>query len=154
MSSRKRASPICFFAQDVERYLVRIDFEHSRFRSLLSEASLKNVQVGREPIFTVQKAVELTGLSEHTLRYYERVGLISSVRRDQSSKHRQYSTEDIARLEALSCMRALGMRLADMKAYLAMASQGRKVSRKMLQILERQQARLQERLAETKRYIE
>ena len=51
-------------------------------------------------------------------------------------------------------MRALGMRLADMKAYLAMASQGRKVSRKMLQILERQQDRLQERLAETKRYIE
>src|SRR5262245_46214854 len=62
--------------------------------------------------------------------------------------------EDIARLEALSCMRALGMRLADMKAYLAMASHGKKASRQMLKILERQSARLQERLAETKRFIE
>ena len=114
---------------------------------------MKIMQSTGGSMITVQKAVELTGLSVHTLRYYERMGLIPSVRRDESSKHRLYSTEDIARLESLSCMRALGMRLAEMKAYLAMASRGKKVSRQMLTILERQQARLQERLAETQRYI-
>ena len=104
--------------------------------------------------FTVQEAVHLTGLSQHTLRYYERIGLIARVRRDNSSNHRLYSTSDIARLEALSCMRALGMRLSEMKAYLAMASKGKKASRQMLTLLERQRVRLQKRLAEVQRYVE
>ena len=114
---------------------------------------MKSVPTPRERTFTVQDAGRLTGLSQHTLRYYEHVGLIPPVRRDSSSKHRQYSTEDIARLEALSCMRALGMRLDEMKAYLAMAGQGKKASRQMLRLLESQQSRLQQRLAEVQRHI-
>ena len=40
--------------------------------------------------FTVQETAERTGLSEHTLRYYERAGLLAAVRRDGSSGHRRY----------------------------------------------------------------
>ena len=37
---------------------------------------------------TVLETAERTGLSEHTLRYYERAGLLTAVRRDGSSGHR------------------------------------------------------------------
>ena len=57
---------------------------------------------------TVQETAERTGLSEHTLRYYERAGLLRGVRRDDSSGHRRYSPEDVARISTLACLRATG----------------------------------------------
>ena len=47
--------------------------------------------------FTVQEAALRSGLSEHTLRYYERVHLIPSILRDKSSRHRRYTQEDLDR---------------------------------------------------------
>jgi MerR family transcriptional regulator, aldehyde-responsive regulator len=38
---------------------------------------------------TIQQVSRLTGLSEWTLRYYEKVGLIDAVARDESSRHRR-----------------------------------------------------------------
>src|SRR5687767_9249406 len=52
--------------------------------------------------FTVQETAERTGLSEHTLRYYERAGLLAAVRRDGSSGHRRYSADDVARVRTLA----------------------------------------------------
>ena len=49
--------------------------------------------------YTVQQAAALTGLSEHTLRYYERIGLIQPVARQESSGHRRYGPADLAKLE-------------------------------------------------------
>jgi len=39
--------------------------------------------------FTIAQVARLTGLSEYTLRYYEKVGLIDPVDRDDSSGHRR-----------------------------------------------------------------
>jgi hypothetical protein len=58
--------------------------------------------------YTVQQAAALTGLSEHTLRYYEKIGLIQPVPRQQSSGHRRYRASDMIKLETLACLRAAG----------------------------------------------
>ena len=65
--------------------------------------------------FTVQETAERTGLNEHTLRYYERAGLLTAVRRDDSSGHRRYSADDVARVRTLACLRATGMPLVQMR---------------------------------------
>lgn len=44
---------------------------------------------------TIQQVTALTQLNEHTLRYYERIGLLDPVNR-ASSGHRRYSTQAIA----------------------------------------------------------
>jgi hypothetical protein len=44
--------------------------------------------------FTIQQVARLTGLSEYTLRYYERIGLIDRVSRDDSSGHRRYDSRN------------------------------------------------------------
>jgi DNA-binding transcriptional MerR regulator len=44
---------------------------------------------------TIQQVAEITQLSGHTLRYYERIGLLSPVNR-AANGHRRYSNLDIA----------------------------------------------------------
>src|SRR4051812_35620446 len=81
--------------------------------------------IAPEEAFTVQQAAQLTGLSEHTLRYYERVGLLPPVRREDSSRHRRYSAEDISIIESLACLRAAGLPLEQMRRYIGLMPQGR-----------------------------
>lgn len=66
---------------------------------------------------TIQQVARRTGLAESTLRYYERIGLIDEVPRDQSSGHRRYPPELVAAVESLACLRGTGMSVHDMRAY-------------------------------------
>ena len=68
---------------------------------------------------TIQDVSRRSGLSEPTLRYYEEVGLIGPVGRDERSGHRRYRDADVDILQALACMRALGVGIEDMRAYQA-----------------------------------
>jgi DNA-binding transcriptional MerR regulator len=74
--------------------------------------------------YTVQEAAERTGLSVHTLRYYERAGLIPSVGRDESSGHRRYTEGDIGAIVFLKRMRATGMPIREMQRYVALVREG------------------------------
>ena len=68
---------------------------------------------------TIQDAARRSGLSEPTLRYYEEVGLIGPIARDPSSGHRRYREDDVDTLQALACLRAMGVGIADMRTYQA-----------------------------------
>ena len=65
----------------------------------------------------------LTGLSIHTLRYYEKIGLIEPVPR-LSSGHRQYNRNTVQRAEALGYLRATGLGVEDMRSYLRNVDRG------------------------------
>jgi DNA-binding transcriptional MerR regulator len=75
-------------------------------------------KVGDTSHLTIQEVSRLSGLSEPTLRYYEKIGLISAVERDESSGHRRYGPAVVETIEALSCLRSTGMSVQDMRAYL------------------------------------
>jgi DNA-binding transcriptional MerR regulator len=95
----------------------------------------------------------MTGLSEHTLRYYERARLLGSVRRERSSRHRRYSSEDIARLRTLACLRAAGMPLGRMRRYFELAKHGASAAPQQQALLDEQRGVLQERLAELQSHL-
>ncbi|MEO6921116.1 MAG: MerR family transcriptional regulator [Collimonas sp.] len=65
---------------------------------------------------TIQQAAAATGLSIHTLRYYEKIGLIDPVPR-QSNQHRLYRQEDMRWIEFLLRLRATGMSIQQMLRY-------------------------------------
>lgn len=65
--------------------------------------------------FSIQQVSRLTGLSEPTLRYYEKVGLIDRVERDGSSRHRRYHQQAVDRISSLANLRAVGMGIEDMR---------------------------------------
>jgi MerR family transcriptional regulator, aldehyde-responsive regulator len=65
--------------------------------------------------FTIQEVSRRTGLSEPTLRYYEKIGLIDPVSRDSSSRHRRYDAATVTRIESLANLRAVGLSIEDMR---------------------------------------
>jgi MerR family transcriptional regulator, copper efflux regulator len=69
--------------------------------------------------FTIQDVSRRSGLTEPTLRYYEQVGLVGPIARDENSGHRRYGAEDLQTLESLSCLRAVGVGIEDMRTYQA-----------------------------------
>jgi DNA-binding transcriptional MerR regulator len=66
---------------------------------------------------SIQGASRRSGLSEPTLRYYEQVGLIGPIARDESSGHRRYGEGDLDAIQALACLRAMGVGIEDMRTY-------------------------------------
>src|SRR5271169_3143886 len=74
---------------------------------------------------TIQDVSRRSGLSEPTLRYYEQVGLIGPIERDESSGHRRYREEDIDTLQVLACLRAMGVGIEEMRTYQANRALGR-----------------------------
>ncbi|WP_262061480.1 MerR family transcriptional regulator [Streptomyces sp. STR69] len=73
---------------------------------------------------TVQEMARRSGFSEPTLRYYEKIGLLGEVARDESSGHRRYGPATVARVEALSCLRSSGVTVSGMRRYLDLLAQG------------------------------
>lgn len=103
---------------------------------------------------TIQEVAKQTGMSEHNLRYYERAGLLQQIYRDSSSKHRRYSASDIAKIETLTCLRALGMPLGQMRRYFELISQGKEAAPKLQRLLEIQKQVLEERMQQMQQHLE
>jgi MerR family transcriptional regulator, aldehyde-responsive regulator len=96
---------------------------------------------------TIAQAAARAGLPESTLRYWERIGLVRPVERDGSSGHRRYSAADVATLETLGNLRAVGLSLADMRAYRAGARRGDAAAGEQRALFEAHAARLADEVA-------
>lgn len=75
------------------------------------------------------------GLTTHTLRYYERIGLIQPVGR-ASNGHRRYSLTDEAWIEFLHCMRMTDMPIRELQRYAKLRERGDDTTLERRQILE------------------
>lgn len=73
---------------------------------------------------TIAQLAAQTGLSPHTLRYYERLGLVPLVGRDRSSGHRRYTPEHTHWIVFLRQLRATGMPLREIRRYARLVARG------------------------------
>jgi DNA-binding transcriptional MerR regulator len=64
----------------------------------------------------ISELAERTGLSAHTIRYYERIGLLPYAARNQA-KHRDYDASILAWIDFLGRLKTTGMPLREMLAY-------------------------------------
>ncbi len=80
-------------------------------------------------------------MTAHTLRYYERVGLIQPVGRARNG-HRRYSEADEAWIHFLHCMRATSMPIREMQRYAELRELGDATSLERRKILEDHQAEI------------
>jgi DNA-binding transcriptional MerR regulator len=72
---------------------------------------------------TIQEVSQATGLSAHTLRYYERIGLIHPIEREENTR-RLYTEDDIGWIDFLLKLRATGMSIKEMQKYAELQRQG------------------------------
>ncbi|MGX5682268.1 MerR family transcriptional regulator [Schumannella luteola] len=105
-------------------------------------------------MLTIQQTSRRTGLSEPTLRYYEEVGLIGPIARDESSGHRRYRERDLDALQALACLRAMGVGIEDMRTYQANRELGREAAADQRDILLRHAERVELEIAELHVHLE
>jgi DNA-binding transcriptional MerR regulator len=96
---------------------------------------------------TIAEAAELSGVSAHTLRYYERAGLIGGVDR-AASGHRRYSEDDLAWIHTLQCLRATGMPIREIRRYADLVRSDEDNLEARLALLERHRVAVQAQLDE------
>jgi DNA-binding transcriptional MerR regulator len=72
---------------------------------------------------TIAEVAERTGLTRHTLRYYERDGLMLGIGR-AGSGHRRYSERDLGWIELITKLRATGMPVRDVRRYAELVRAG------------------------------
>jgi DNA-binding transcriptional MerR regulator len=73
--------------------------------------------------WTTREAAEKCGLTMHTVRWYERIGLLDRVDRAPDGR-RRFSDADLDWLVLLSRLRATGMPVRDMLRYAGLARSG------------------------------
>ncbi|MFE3204416.1 MerR family transcriptional regulator [Embleya sp. NPDC055664] len=96
---------------------------------------------------TPAETAERSGFSLDTLRYYERIGLLSDVDRAPSG-HRRFTEQDLQWLGILRCLRDTGMPIADMRRYAELARTGDRESlTERIALLERHDASVEEQIA-------
>jgi len=64
----------------------------------------------------IGEVAKLIKLKPHTLRYYENIGLIKDIKRNNSG-NRIYSEKDLRWIESLKRLKATGMKISKMKEY-------------------------------------
>ncbi|MGH3769750.1 MAG: MerR family transcriptional regulator [Pseudonocardiaceae bacterium] len=92
----------------------------------------------------IGEVAEITGVSAHTLRYYERIGLVE-VGRDTGGR-RVYDSDALARVVFVTRLRSSDMPIRDIARYLALVGQGEPTVPARLALMQAHRASIQTRL--------
>jgi DNA-binding transcriptional MerR regulator len=102
---------------------------------------------------TIQKMASKTGFSVHTLRYYEKIGLLLNVERDENG-YRQYSEADVEWLEFLMRLKATGMPISVMKTFSDLRSKGESTTKERRKLLEEHHQQVVSEIEELQKNLE
>lgn len=111
---------------------------------------------GTAPATTVGYSIaEVAGkldLSPHTLRYYERIGLLE-VDRDGGGR-RLYSDENLMRLRFITYLRATQLPISELQRYFQLADEGPQTAAERLELLQRHREVVRAQLEGTQAALE
>ncbi len=113
-------------------------------------ATVRPVQTPPEAPYDIADVALKTGLTAHTLRYYERAGLVRELHRDSSGR-RRYTDGDVSWLIFLTRLRSTGMPIRVVRDYVELCWAGEGNEAERLVILEAHREVVRQRLAQAKR---
>lgn len=73
--------------------------------------------------YSIKTIAQKSGLSQYTLRYYEREGVLPVVARDVNG-NRCFDDEDLELISLICCLKDTGMAIADIKQFIALSKEG------------------------------
>ncbi|MFJ3302067.1 MerR family transcriptional regulator [Streptomyces sp. NPDC086549] len=97
--------------------------------------------------YTISEVVAFTGLTAHTLRWYERIGLMSHIDRSHTGQ-RRYTNRDLDWLDFVTKLRLTGMPVADMVRYAELVREGETTYAERQELLESTRRDVLARIAE------
>ena len=104
-------------------------------------------------MYTIQDVSKKTGLTAHTLRYYEKEGLITGVERSQGGI-RQYTDEDLERLGLIRCLKNTGMSIQEIARFVQLTHEGDHTLEERVELLREHRERVLERMAEMQEHLD
>ncbi|MCW2886086.1 MAG: hypothetical protein QOE54_4101 [Streptosporangiaceae bacterium] len=96
---------------------------------------------------TIAEVSAATGLTAHTLRYYERAGLLEPPQRGGNG-HRRYTSGDLHRIRLLTRLRDTGMSIADVRRYFELVRAGEGTAAERRRLLTEHRAGVAARIAQ------
>ena len=104
-------------------------------------------------MYSIQEVSEKTGLSAHTLRYYEKEGLILGVERTQGG-FRQYTDTDLERLGLICCLKNTGMSIREISRFVQLTREGEHTLEERVALLRDHRDQVIAMMEEMKKYLE
>jgi MerR family transcriptional regulator, aldehyde-responsive regulator len=101
----------------------------------------------------ISEVSEKYGISLDTLRYYERIGLIQPVNRNESGI-RDYIEIDMKRVEFIKCMRSAGLPIEVLIEYVGLVQQGDMTIKARKEILKEQREQLAAKMNEMQKTLD
>jgi DNA-binding transcriptional MerR regulator len=102
---------------------------------------------------SIREAADVTGVSAHTLRYYERIGLLALVDRDPGGR-RRYTETDLGSIRFLTMLRATGMPIREMIEFVELTRAGDHTIPWRIEVLNKHRDALRSRMADDEAHLE
>lgn len=104
-------------------------------------------------VYSIQEVSKKTGLSTHTLRYYEKEGLITGVERSRGG-FRQYADEDLEALGLVCCLKNTGMSLQEILRFVQLTRSGDHTLKERVSLLQEHRENVLKRIAEMQKHLD
>ena len=104
-------------------------------------------------MYSIQDVSKKTGLTAHTLRYYEKEGLISGVERTQGG-FRQYTDEDLERLGLICCLKNTGMSIQEIARFVQLTREGDHTLKERVELLQEHRENVIRRISEMQKHLD
>ena len=111
-------------------------------------------QPDRPDQLSIGEVAARTGLSVHTLRFYEREGILAQPVRRAAGGRRLYTEDDVDWLFLCTILRGAGMPLPDIRRYTELVQAGEGNERERLELLRRHEQRIHEQRQQLDRCLD
>ena len=103
--------------------------------------------------YSIGQVAAKTGLTVHTLRYYEKEGLLPFVHKS-SSGLRMFSDDDLGWLSLIECLKETGMSLKGIKQYIDWFREGDSTLPQRLKMFKQQQLKVLAQIEQFQKYLQ
>lgn len=103
--------------------------------------------------YSIGQVAKKVGISAHTLRYYEKEGLLPFVQKT-SSGLRSFSDNDLGWLAMIDCLKGTGMPLKGIKQYIDWYIEGDSTLSQRLEMFKQQKVNLEAQLAQLQKHMD
>jgi len=102
--------------------------------------------------YTISEVAERIGLSAHTLRYYDKQGLLPFVDRNKLG-NRNFKESDLEWLGVIICLKNSGMPVKKIRQYIDWGMEGDTTLQQRLEVFEAHKKMVAEKMAEMEQYM-
>lgn len=104
-------------------------------------------------MYSIREVSEKTGLSVHTLRYYEKEGVLRGVDRSQGG-FRQYTDDDLESLGLVCCLKNTGMSIQEIARFMELTHEGEHTLQERVDLLREHRESMIRKMQEMQTYLE